>query len=144
MDRNLLDDVDRRLIQMLRDDARLPTATLARRLSVSRGTVQNRINKLMAIGVLKGFTIRLRGDVETGAVRAMTSLEVRSADTKTVVAALKRMPDVGRVHSTNGRWDLVVEINAQDLAALDRVLHEIREVKGVSASETSILLSELK
>lgn len=144
MDRNLLDDVDRRLIQMLRDDARLPTATLARRLSVSRGTVQNRIDKLMANGVLKGFTIRLRGDVETGAVRAVTSLEVRSADTKTVVAALKRMPDVGRVHSTNGRWDLVVEINAQDLAALDGVLHEIREVKGVSASETSILLSELK
>lgn len=144
MDTDLLDEVDRRLIQMLRDDARLPTSTLAKRLSVSRGTVQNRIDKLMASGVLKGFTIRLRGDVETGAVRAITSLEVRSADTKAVVAALKRMPDVGRVHSTNGRWDLVVEINAKDLGALDRVLHEIRGVKGVSASETSILLSELK
>jgi DNA-binding Lrp family transcriptional regulator len=139
-----LDDIDRRLIQMLRDDARLPTSTLAKRLSVSRGTVQNRIDKLLASGILRGFTIRLRGDAEVGAVRAITSLEVRSADTKALVGALKRMPDVGRVHSTNGRWDLVVEINTGDLATLDRVLHEIRDVKGVSASETSILLSELK
>jgi DNA-binding Lrp family transcriptional regulator len=139
-----LDEVDKRLIQALRDDARLPTATLARRLGVSRGTVQNRIDRLKASGVLLGFTVRLRGDAETGEIRAITSLEVRSADTRTVVAALKRMPDVGRIHSTNGRWDLVVEINTADLATLDRVLHEIRAVRGVSLSETSILLSELK
>jgi DNA-binding Lrp family transcriptional regulator len=139
-----LDEVDKRLIQALRDDARLPSATLARRLGVSRGTVQNRIDRLKASGVLLGFTVRLRGDAETGEIRAITSLEVRSADTRTVVAALKRMPDVGRIHSTNGRWDLVVEINTADLATLDRVLHEIRAVRGVSLSETSILLSELK
>jgi DNA-binding Lrp family transcriptional regulator len=139
-----LDDTDRRLIQMLRDNARLPTSTLAKRLGVSRGTVQNRIDRLMTAGVLLGFTVRLRGDAEDGAIRAITSLEVRSADTKAVVAALKRMPDVGRIHSTNGRWDLVVELNAADLSTLDRVLHEIRDVRGVSASETSILLSDFK
>lgn len=139
-----LDDVDKRLIQALRDDARLPTSTLARRLGVSRGTVQNRIDRLIAGGILLGFTIRLRGDAEGGLVRAITSLEVRSADTRAVIAALKRMPDVGRIHSTNGRWDLVVEINTADLATLDRVLHEIRAVRGVSLSETSILLSEQK
>lgn len=141
---DLLDDTDRRLIQMLRDNARLPTSTLAKRLGVSRGTVQNRIDRLMTAGVLLGFTVRLRGDAEDGAIRAITALEVRSADTKAVVAALKRMPDVGRIHSTNGRWDLVVELNAADLATLDRVLHEIRDVRGVSASETSILLSDFK
>ena len=139
-----LDETDKRLIQALRDDARLPTSTLARRLGVSRGTVQNRIDRLIANGILLGFTIRLRGDAETGLVRAITSLEVRSADTRAVIAALKRMPDVGRIHSTNGRWDLVVEINTADLATLDRVLHEIRAVRGVSLSETSILLSEQK
>lgn len=139
-----LDELDKRLIQMLRDDARLPTSTLAKRLGVSRGTVQNRIERLRRDGVILGFTVRLRGDADTGAVRAVTSLEVRSADTRAVIGALKRMPDVGRIHSTNGRWDLVVEINTADLATLDRVLHEIRAVKGVSLSETSILLAELK
>jgi DNA-binding Lrp family transcriptional regulator len=139
-----LDDIDRRLIGLLREDARLPTATLARRLKVSRGTAQNRIDRLMTRGVLLGFTVRLRGDAEGAPVRAMVSIEVRSAEARDVVAALAAMPDVGRVHSTNGRWDLVAEINAADLGALDRALTEIRALNAVANSETSILLSELK
>jgi DNA-binding Lrp family transcriptional regulator len=139
-----LDDVDRSLILHLRSDGRVPTATLARRLGVSRGTVQNRIDRLIAGGVILGFTVRLRGDVETGRVRAITALELRAGDKTAIVQALKRFPDVSDIHSTNGRWDLIVEINTPDLATLDRVLHDIRAIKGVSLSETSILLSSLK
>ncbi len=139
-----LDDLDKRLIGALRADSRLPAATLAKRLGTSRGTVQNRIDRLIADGILLGFTIRLRGEAETGQVRAITSLEVRSAEAKSVIAALQRMPDIGRVYSTNGRWDLVAEINTDSLAALDRVLAEIRALRAVAQSETSILLSELK
>jgi DNA-binding Lrp family transcriptional regulator len=139
----VLDDLDHRLIRELRDDARLPAATLARRLGVSRGTVQNRLDRLVAGGVILGFTLRLRGDVEASGVRAITSVEVRGADMKAVVAALKRLPDVARIHSTNGRWDLVLEIAAPDLATLDRALHDVRAIRGVSLSETSILLSEV-
>jgi DNA-binding Lrp family transcriptional regulator len=138
-----LDDLDRRLIQALRDNARLPTVTLARILGVSRGTVQNRIDRLVESGTLLGFTVRLRGEGDLGGVRAITTVEVRAADTRAVITALKRMPDVTRIHSTNGRWDLVLEVNAPDLAALDRALHEIRAIRGVSLSETSILLSEV-
>jgi DNA-binding Lrp family transcriptional regulator len=137
-----LDDLDHRLIRLLRDDARLPAATLARRLGVSRGTVQNRVDRLVSGGVVLGFTLRLRSDVESSGVRAITSVEVRAADMKAVVAALKRLPDVVRIHSTNGRWDLVLEIVAPDLATLDRTLHDVRAIRGVSLSETSILLSE--
>ena len=122
----------------------MPSATLARQLGVSRGTVQNRIDRLVAGGVLLGFTVRLGGRRRGAAVRAIMAIEVRSADTRAVVAALRRMPEVGRVHSTNGRWDLVAEINTADLAALDRVLTAIRALKPVANSETSILLAELK
>jgi DNA-binding Lrp family transcriptional regulator len=138
-----LDDLDRRLIALLRADARLPSAALARRLGVSRGTVQNRIERLAAGGVLLGFTVRLSGEAGDAAVRAVMSIEVRSADTRAVVTALRRMPEVGRVWST-GRWDLVAEINAADLAALDRALTAIRALKPIANSETSILLAELK
>lgn len=139
-----LDDLDLRLIGLLRDDARLPNATLARRLGVSRGTVQNRIERLLQSGLLLGFTVRLRGDAAAGAVRAMMAIELRAADARQVVAALRRMPEVGRVHSTNGRWDLVAELDTPDLAALDRALTAIRAMKAVANSETSILLAELK
>ncbi len=139
-----LDDLDRRLIGLLRADARLPNATLARHLGVSRGTVQNRLDRLTAGGVLLGYTVRLSGDAGGAAVQAVMSIEVRSADTRAVVMALRRMPEVGRVWSTNGRWDLVAEINTTDLAALDRSLTAIRGLSPVANSETSILLAELK
>ena len=139
-----LDDLDKKLLGALRADSRLPAATLAKRLGTSRGTVQNRIDRLLADGILLGFTIRLRGEAETGQVRAITSLELRSAEAKSVIAALRSMPGIGRVYSTNGRWDLVAEIDTDSLAALDRVLAEIRALRAVAQSETSILLSELK
>jgi DNA-binding Lrp family transcriptional regulator len=138
-----LDATDRRLIELLRDNSRLPTATLARYLDVSRGTVQNRIDRLLKNKVLMGFTVRLRDDVDTGSVRAITSLEVRSSDNKSVLSALKRIPEVSRVWSTNGRWDLVAEIRTGDLTTLDRVLTEIRTNRAITHSETSILLAEV-
>ncbi len=139
-----LDDTDRRLLALLRNDGRLPAATLARHLGVSRGTVQNRLDRLVVAGVILGFTVRLQTDAEGAGVRAIMSIEVRSADTRAVLAALRRMPEVGGVHSTNGRWDLVAEIATPDLAALDRVLTEIRALKPIANSETSILLAALK
>lgn len=138
-----LDDLDRALIALLRADARLPVASLAQRLGVSRGTVQNRIDKLVERRVLIGFTVRLRADVETAAVKAFMTLEVRSGDLKPVVARLKRLPSVTRIYSTNGRWDLVCEIATTDLAALDATITDIRAVPGIAHSETNICLSEL-
>ena len=75
--------------------------------------------------------------------RAIASLEVRSSDNKSVLSALKRIPEVSRVWSTNGRWDLVVEIRTGDLTTLDRVLTEIRTNRAITHSETSILLAEV-
>ena len=141
---NSLDDIDRRLIALLAGNARLPSATLARQLGVSRGTVQNRLDRLVEAGVVLGFTVRLSGEAAGAAVRAIMAIEVRSADMRAVVAALRRMPAVGRVWSTNGRWDLVAEVNTPDLVALDATLTAIRALTAVANSETSILLSALK
>ncbi len=137
-----MDELDHRLIRLLRHDGRLSAASLAERLGTSRGTVQNRIERMRSSGVLLGFTVRMRGDLEEGGVRAVTSLEVRSAETASVIAALRRMADVGRVFATNGRWDLVLHINTDSLASLDRCLQQIRALRAVGQSETSILLSE--
>ena len=66
------DDTDRRLIALLRENARVPVATLAHLLKVSRGTVQNRIDRLTADGVIGGFTVRLKPEAEPQRVRAIT------------------------------------------------------------------------
>lgn len=135
-----LDALDRRLLALLRADARLSTATLARQLHVSRGTVQNRMARLERGGIVAGYTVRLRNEDEPG-IRAITLIEVRGAATDAVVAALRRIPEALQVHSTNGRWDLVVELRAADLPAFDRVLRDLRSIDGVANSESNLLLT---
>lgn len=138
-----LDETDQKLIGLLRNDSRLPAATLARILGISRGTVQNRIDRLVRERVIRGFTLRLSAEAEANMVRAVTAVEIRAGDSRAVVAAMKQIPAAVAVHSTNGRWDLIIEIATTDLANLDRIISHIREIPGVTHSETSILLNEL-
>ena len=140
-----LDDTDRRLLALLRDDARRSASSLAAALGASRGTVQNRIAKLLRGGAIQGFTVRLRPEAErAGAVRAITTVEIRGRTAAGVLNALRGLPEVRALHTTNGRWDVVAELAAESLEALDRALNRIRLLEGVANTETSILLSTQK
>ena len=136
-----MDDVDRQLIAVLRDDARTPVATLAKRLGVSRGTVQNRIDRLMRQGEVLGFTLRLPPQAEAQRVRAVMAIAVEGERSSAVVAALRGFPEIEAVHTTNGRWDLLAELSADSLAAFSRALDGVRQIKGIATTETSILLA---
>jgi DNA-binding Lrp family transcriptional regulator len=135
-----MDDTDRRLIALLRQNARLPVATLAQLLKVSRGTVQNRIDRLTADGVIGGFTVRLKPEAEPQRVRAITMVAVDGEHAAAVLKSLRGIPEVQALHTTNGRWDIVVELGV----AFDRALQRIRLINGISNSETSLLLSTHK
>lgn len=139
-----MDDIDRQLIALLRDNARMSVVALAQKLRVARATVQNRIAKLEADGTIVGYTLRLRPDAEAYRIRAMMSIEVDGPNGDEVRRALRGHPNVIALHSTNGRWDLLAELRADTLEAFDRVLTAIRSIPGISNSETSILLSTYK
>lgn len=134
-----MDDTDRKLLGLLRDNARLPVASLAKALGVSRGTVQNRIHRLIERGTIQGFTVR--APAETPRVRAIMMIEVEGERSDRIVKELRGHPEITAVHTTNGRWDMVVELNTDTLESFDRVLHRIRQIGGVAGSETSLLLS---
>ncbi|HZZ89068.1 MAG TPA: Lrp/AsnC family transcriptional regulator [Caulobacteraceae bacterium] len=136
-----MDDTDRQLIAILRGDARLPVATLAKRLKVSRGTVQNRIERLMRQGEILGFTLRLPPQGDAHRVRAVMAIAVEGERSSAVVAALRGFPEIEAVHTTNGRWDLMAEISADSLAAFSAALDGIRQIKGIATTETSLLLA---
>ncbi len=139
-----MDDLDRRLIALLRHDARLPVASLAAHLGVSRATVRGRIDRLMATGIIQGFTVRLREDAAENRVRAVMMIEVEGHRTEAVLRRLAGFPEVRALHSTNGRWDVVAELETDTLQSFDRLLSEIRLLDGIAASETSILLASRK
>ncbi|HYN30142.1 MAG TPA: Lrp/AsnC family transcriptional regulator [Dermatophilaceae bacterium] len=138
-----VDDLDRQLLARLSADARTPAATLAAALHVSRGTVQARMARLVASGVIRRFTVELAPEVEARAVRALTTVQLSHASPRSVAAALRALPAVSALHTTNGTWDLVAELRAGTLSELDAALSDIRAIRGVANTETSILLTEL-
>ncbi|QCP53445.1 Lrp/AsnC family transcriptional regulator [Trinickia violacea] len=139
-----LDDVDRQLIALLRDNARVPVVTLAKQLKVARATVQNRLTRLEQSGVIVGYTVRLKPAAEAHRIRALMSIAVQGNRAQEVVKVLRGYPNVATIHSTNGRWDLVAELQADSLENFDRVLGAIRLIDGIANTETSILLSTHK
>jgi DNA-binding Lrp family transcriptional regulator len=139
-----MDSVDRQLISLLRDDARTPVATLAKQLGVARGTVQNRLAKLEAEGIIVGYTVRLRPQVEQHHIRAFMTVAVEGNRTEIVLRGLRGNPNVVALHTTNGRWDLVAELRTDNLEEFDRVLRQIGLMDGIASTETSLLLSTQK
>jgi len=140
----MIDELDQRLIALLRADSRMPAASLAKALKVSRGTIQNRIERLMARGVVQGFTIKTRPDVDANRVRAVMTIAIEGERSGAVVKALKGFPEVSAVHTTNGRWDLVAELDVETLQAFSAALDRIRQIEGIASTETSILLATQK
>jgi DNA-binding Lrp family transcriptional regulator len=137
-----MDDIDRTLIRLLRDNARLSVSSLAASCQVSRGTVQNRIDRMLRDGTIQGFTIRQSQAAAAAMVRAVMLLEVSGGRLAHVVRALRGLPEVADMHTTNGRWDLVVDLAASGLPEFDAVLRRIRSIDGVTNSETSLKLSD--
>lgn len=135
-----MDAVDQQLIALLRMDARTSVATLAQKLGVSRGTVTNRITKLEDAGVIVGYTVRLRPDAKPNEISAWMSIVVEGNQTRQVIASLLGEPGVATLHDTNGRWDLLAELRAQNLSDLSKVLERIRLIKGIRNTESSIHL----
>jgi DNA-binding Lrp family transcriptional regulator len=139
-----MDDIDRQLISLLRDDARASVAALAKALRVARGTVQNRIAKLEAAGVIVGYTVRLKPQTEAQRIVALMTIAVDGNQAGEVIRALRGDPAVATLHTTNGRWDIVAELRADSLEAFDRVLGRIRMIEGIANTESSLLLSTHK
>ena len=139
-----MDDTDRQLLSLLRDNARASVASLAKVLRVSRGTVQNRLSRLESDGTITGYTVRLKPQAEGHRIRAFMTVAVQGNRIDTLLVALRGDPAVSGLHTTNGRWDIVAELQADSLEAFDRVLGRIRLLDGVASTETSLLLSTSK
>ena len=139
-----LDDLDYRLIALLRTDARLPVAKLAVAAGVSRATVRARIERMTEGGVIAGYTIVLRTQVRDSAVRAITMVEVDGKHSEAVIRRLMGFPEIRELHTTNGRWDVIAEIETGTLADFDNLLLQMRLIDGIATTETSIMLAPRK
>lgn len=134
---------DQLLLSALRRNARASISELAETLGLSRSTVRAHLKGLQDSGELLGFTVVLRGDADLLPVRGVMLIEIEGSSTSRIIHDLEGMPEVQTIHTTNGRWDLVVELGTHSLQALDLVLRRIRLIAGIAKSETSLYLSTI-
>ena len=139
-----LDDLDYRLIALLRSNSRTPVAVLARELGINRSTVTARINRLVGNGVIEGFTIRVSGDLEHDSVQGVMLVATENSRSPEIVRELRGYPELEQFHSTTGTWDLVLQIRARNLAEFDLVLERVRAIPGVRTTQTNLLFSSLR
>lgn len=141
MRRYIYDSLDSELISELRGDGRATVSHLAQRLKVSRATIQNRLDRLISNGAILGFTIRVNEALDQRTVKALMMIAISGRSTSQVIKKLRGIPELVKLHTTNGAWDLIAEINTPTLSEFDEVLRQVREVEGILNSETSVLLS---
>ncbi|BCH58154.1 AsnC family transcriptional regulator [Agrobacterium vitis] len=137
----LVDDLDERLVTLLRHNGRRSISDLALETGASRATVRARLERLERDGTILGYTVILRADTVDLGVRGIMMIEIQGHVTDKVIRALSGFPEISAVHSTNGRWDLIVELGAATLTDFDSVLRRVRLVPGITNSETSLILS---
>lgn len=134
------DEIDTALLSLLAENARMPVAQIARRLNLARTTAQARLERLENNGTITGYTVRL-GQQTRSLLRATALLSIEPRSGPAVLARLKALSNVTKVHTTSGRFDLIAEISARTTEELDETLDWIGEAKGVRSSESLIHLS---
>jgi DNA-binding Lrp family transcriptional regulator len=136
-----LDEMDQRLVTALKRDGRASLSELADQLGVTRTTIRTRMTRVQDSGDIAGYTVETRRDVADSPVRGLMMLGIEGRGTERIMARIAAMTEIRAVHSTNGTWDLIVEIGTSTLEQLDEVLFRIRRMDGVTRSETNLLLS---
>jgi len=136
-----MDSADAKIIAELRRNGRISLSDLAAVVGLSRVTVRARLTRLEAAGVIIGYTVRLSDDIRQSPVRGLMMLGIEGRGTERILGQLRGLAAVQAIHTTNGSWDLIIELATETLDALDIVITRIRNLDGVKTSETNLLLA---
>ncbi|WP_202842289.1 Lrp/AsnC ligand binding domain-containing protein [Luteimonas saliphila] len=134
-----MDAIDRRLLELLREDASRPLKTLAAEVGLSRSSVRDRIVRMQAQGVIRRYTIET--PAQDGALSAICMLRLLRTPDMRVVESVTAMPEVVRCDALSGEIDLLVEVAAADAAALNETRDRIAALPGVVEVTTSVVLT---
>ena len=136
-----MDSIDQQLIDHLRVNSREPTASLARKLGISRTTVQSRISRLERSKIIEGYTLRFHDDYAQRLISAHVMIQMNPKLGTRVNASLSAMPSVRAVHAVSGQYDLIAILEAETTQQIDSSLDEIGNLAGVEKTMSSVVLS---
>lgn len=132
---------DDELIALLRVDAREPVASLARKLGLSRTTVQDRLRRLEQNGVIAGYSVKLAREIDRGGIRAYVTISVEPRRQIDVAKSVSRLPQVETLHTVSGKFDLIAQVKTVSAEDMDRLIDQVGLIAGVTQIETAVILS---
>jgi DNA-binding Lrp family transcriptional regulator len=132
---------DEELLTLLRVNAREPVAALARKLGLSRTTVQDRLRRLEEQGVIAGYSLKLSRDIDRGGIRAFVTISVEPRRQIDVARLLQRFPQFETLHTVSGKYDLVALVKTQSAEDMDKLIDELGTIPGITRTETAVILS---
>jgi len=136
----MLNKEDEKLLALLQRDARASISDLARALSLSRATVQHRLQKMQDSGVIKSFTVELSDSYLTNLVSAHVSIKVKQKLTARTNTELRQMPQISALFAISGEYDLIAIVQAQSTEQLSHLLDDIGNLDGVERTTSSVIL----
>lgn len=139
-----MDDLSLKLLSLLKSDGRMSVTALSQALGVSRLTVDNRIKRLEAEGIIAGYTVLLGTEEFKHKINGWIMINVMANKEEKAIKLILQMVEISRLHTTNGKWDLAAEIQTSTLEEFDKAVSELRKIDGIEATETNLLLSRRK
>lgn len=134
-----LDRLDKQILKMISEDARVPFLEVARTCNVSGAAIHQRIQKLTSMGVLKGSQFIIDPEKIGYETCAFIGLNLKNPETfDAVVEQLKKMPEVVECHYTTGNYDLFIKVYAQNNHHLLEIIHDKLQPLGLASSQTII------
>jgi DNA-binding Lrp family transcriptional regulator len=137
---NRLDVFDQKMLELLKLDGRASVTTLASKLNVARATAKSRMEQLISRGVIKRFTVEIEEKWNQDMVSAVMMMELDGAKEKAVIRQLRKIPALSSLHTTNGRWGLIAQLETHNLSEFDQTIRMVQAISGVINSETCLLL----
>ncbi|MEM2878189.1 MAG: Lrp/AsnC family transcriptional regulator [Candidatus Hadarchaeales archaeon] len=139
-----MDDVDRGILNLLQEDAKLPYAAIAKRLGISPSGVHKRVRRLITAGVIKSFIVTIDPLISGKKLKAFIGISTLPGTCGEVISRLSRSPEVMEIHEVAGEHDLFVKIVTEDTVRLNDILHDMDRIPGVSSTRTLIVLKTEK
>ena len=139
-----LDKLDKQILKLIADDARIPFLEVARACGVSGAAIHQRIQKLTSLGILKGSQFIIDPEKMGYQTCAYIGLNLKNPESfDNVVAELKKIPEVVECHYTTGPYSMLIKVYAQDNQHLMQLLNDqIQHIPGVTETETLISLEQ--
>lgn len=139
-----LDETDRKLLNLLQGDAKVPYAKLARRLGVSPSGIHKRVKRLIDAGVIQRFVAVVDPQIIGKKLKVFVGVSTSPGACREVIAQLGKRPEVLEIHEVAGEHDLFVKLVTDDTLKLNEILHEMDSIPGVSSTRTLVVLKTEK